>query len=81
MQNTLRLKEGTNNNDSRSSYCGSAGYEHTSIREDEGSIPSFAQWVKNLELPQAVVLVTDAAQIWHCYGCGVGWQLQVQFDP
>ena len=23
----------------------------------------------------------DTAQIWHRYGYGVGWQLQLRFDP
>ena len=27
------------------------------------------------------VPVTDMAQIWHCCGCGVCWQLQLGFDP
>ena len=47
----------------------------TSIPEEVGSMPGLAQRVKDLALPQA------AAQIWPCCGCGVGRQLQLQFDP
>ena len=42
-----------------------------------GSIPGLAQWVKDLELPQAVAQVTDVAHIWCCCGYGVGRQLQI----
>ena len=35
----------------RSSHCGSAAMNPTSINEDLGWIPGLAQWVKDLALP------------------------------
>ena len=44
-----------------------------SMRNDVGSIPGPAQWVKDRAFPRAMVVqVSDAAQIWYCRGCGVG---------
>ena len=47
------------------------------------SIPQHAGWIlgliqgfEDLALPQTATEVTDVAQIWHCCGCGIGWQLQ-----
>ena len=53
----------------------------TSIHEDAGSIPGLDLWVSGSHTDQAVVQDTDAAQIWYCIGCGVGWWLQLQFKP
>ena len=44
-----------------SSHCGAVEKNPTSIYEDVGSIPGLTLWVKGLELPQAMVYVTDAA--------------------
>ena len=48
---------------------------------NSGSIPGFIQWVGDLALLQAAAQVADEAQTPHCYGCGIGLQLQLQFRP
>ena len=65
----------------RRSRCGSVVTNLTSMHEDSGLIPDLAQWVKTLALHWAVEQVADAAQIPHCYSCGIGLWLQLQFNP
>ena len=45
------------------------------------SIPGPAQCVKDLVLPQTLVWVAYVDQIRYYYGCGVGQQLQLWFNP
>ena len=49
----------------------------TSIDKNAGLIRGLAQCVKDLALLQSAAQVADAAWIHHCWGCGVGWQLQL----
>ena len=51
------------------------------VSEDTGSILGLAQCINGPALSQAVAKFEDGAQILCCRGCGVGWQLQLQFDP
>ena len=64
-----------------SSHRGAVETNLTRIHEVTRLIPGLSQWVKDPAFPWAVVYIADAARIWHCCGCGVGHQLQFQFDP
>ena len=59
----------------KSSHHGTAETNLTRNHEAVGFIPGLIQWVKDSLLPWAVVYVADMAQIWHCFGCGLGQQL------
>ena len=65
----------------RTSHCGSAGKNPTLYSVSEDASLSLSRWVEDLSLPQTAVYVAEAAQILHCRGCGIGWQLQLQFSP
>ena len=52
----------------------------TRNHEVSGLIPGFAQSVKDLSLPGAVVQVEDVVWILCCCGSGIGQQLQLRLD-
>ena len=64
----------------RSSHCGSVVMNPTSIHEYAGSIPGLS----GLRI-RCCLELWCRWQMWlgsgPCCGCGVGWQLQLQFDP
>ena len=64
-----------------SSQCCSVGMNPNSIHEDMGLLPDPTQWVKDLALLWAVVLVADMAQILFCCSCGVGGSYSSDLTP
>ena len=50
----------------RSSHCGSVVMNLKGIHEDAGSIPGPAPWARGSSV---------------AVRCGIGWQLQLRFDP
>ena len=69
---------GWNNNLVGSSCCGAVETNPPSIHEEAGLIPALDQWVGDLV---SWAVVADMAGIQCCWGCGVGWQLQLRFNP
>ena len=51
------------------------------LPKDVGSIPGLTLWVKDPAMLQAAAQVTDMPWIQCFFGCGVGLQLQLQFNP
>ena len=75
MLNITNYYRKANQNYNKESYVVQRVRNLTSIHEDMGLIPALAQWVKDPAVQQAVLQAADAAWIWCCCGCGVGWQL------
>ena len=51
-----------------------------SVCEDAVSTPGLVRWVKDPVLLQGGAWLTDTTQI-PCCGCGIGPEMQLQFDP
>ena len=53
----------------------------TNIHDDVGLIPGLAQWIKGSGIAVSCGVGQRRFQTLHCCGCGVDWQLQMQFNP